>query len=79
MAATRKGLYNAALILISERQLATTTEDVESRRVLDEIWLRGRGLIHSVLEQGLGNCAIRTAQFDADAHIPDPLGHPPCF
>ena len=79
MAATRKGLYNAALILISERQLATTTEDVESRRVLDEIWLRGRGLVHSVLEQGLWNFATRTSQFDASANITVTFGHPHGF
>lgn len=74
-ATTKLGLYNAALGLLHERKLSGLTEEVEPRRVLDEIWDRGAGAVQAVLEQGLWNFATRTSQLDASTDITISFGH----
>lgn len=75
-AATKLGLYNAALGLLQQRKLSTLTDSVETRRVLDEVWDRGKGFVNAVLEQGLWNFAVRASQFDASADITVSFGLP---
>ena len=74
--ATRLGLYNAALALLKERELSALTDSVETRRVLDNVWNRGRGIVHACLEQGLWNFATRTSSFDTSASITVSFGFP---
>lgn len=76
MAASQLSLYNAALSLLREREIASLSEDVENRRVMDGIWNRGSGAIRAVLEQGLWNFATRTSKFDASNNIVVDFGFP---
>jgi hypothetical protein len=65
-------LYKGALRFAEERSIATLTDDVEQRHVLDEIW--DAGFIDDVLEMGLWKFAFRTIVIDADTGYTDPLG-----
>jgi hypothetical protein len=65
-------LYKGALRFCEERSIATLTDDVEQRYVLDEIW--DADFIDRVLEMGLWKFAFRTIQIDADSGYTDPLG-----
>lgn len=51
-------VFNGALRLIGERSLASLSENVESRRVLDSAWT-GNGIIKYCLEKGQWNFATR--------------------
>ncbi|HET7409259.1 MAG TPA: hypothetical protein VFJ13_03600 [Paracoccaceae bacterium] len=74
---TRLALYNEALLLLGERPIANLSENREPRRVLDAIW--DGGLVRSVLEQGLWNFAIRTAQADYSASVEPSFGYRRAF
>jgi hypothetical protein len=69
--AEKLSLYKGALRLCEARSIATLTDDVEQRYVLDEIW--DDGAIDACLEQGLWNHAMRTILIDCDAGFTDPL------
>ena len=61
MAQNLLALWNIALASVGERSLASTstsTENVESLRLLNEVWTRGRGAVSYVLEQGLWSFAV---------------------
>ena len=75
--ATRLGLYNAALGLLGERKLASLTENRGSRRDLDTAW--DDGFIDFVLEQGLWNFAMRTAQVSFTPDITTEFGYSRAF
>lgn len=59
--ATKLKLYNTALARIGQRKLATLTDAVESRRVLDDIY---DDAVAYCLEQGFWKFAIRTTKID---------------
>ena len=65
--ATQLGLYNAALRLIGERKLATISDAVESRRVLDDVY--ANGFINHILFQGFWKFALRTALLENDPDV----------
>lgn len=68
----RLSIYNGALLMTGSRRLASLTENVESRRVLDDIWdNQGR---QRCLEKGLWNHAMRTVQADYSASVAPPFG-----
>ena len=69
--ATQLGLYNAALLEIGDRGLASLSEDVEARRVLDLCYADA---VAGCLEAGAWNFAIRTVQADADPEITPGFG-----
>lgn len=77
MSATQLGLYNEALRLIGERQLASLTENREPRRVLDNIW--NDGAVNYCLEQGLWNFAMRAVQIDASTTAIPNFGYTNAF
>lgn len=53
MATTQLVLYNIATYAVGERNLASTDEDRESKRLLDEVYTRGaNGAVGYALEQG---------------------------
>lgn len=86
MGTTKLGLYQGALLLLSERALHSTaglTEDRESRRVLDRIW--DRNFITRVLEKGQWQWATVSAMIDPNPSIARQFGyeypfpHPPDY
>ena len=75
MATDRLSLYKIALIACGERTIASLSEPRESRRLLDEVWNRGSGVVKYVLEQGLWNFAIRTSKLDSSSSISTDFGY----
>ncbi len=69
---TQLSLYNGALQLIGDRQLASLTENRLSRRELDSIWAR-EGVLRC-LEEGMWHHAMRSAQMDYDPDITPQFG-----
>lgn len=74
--ATKLGLYNTALAEIGDRPLASLTESVESRRVLD---LYYDNVVTDCLEAGQWNFAIRTIRAEADPNTTPNFGPPDVF
>lgn len=56
-------IYNGALTVIGERKLATLTDNIESRRKLDDVY--DNDLIKRVLQMGQWNFAARTVELQA--------------
>lgn len=74
MATSRLSIYNGALEAMSERALASLTEDRDVRYTLDFHWNDGAGLVASVLEEGYWKFAMRTSKFLANPNITPPFG-----
>jgi len=74
MATSRLQIYNIAMSALGERQIDSLSEDVESRRVMDEIWARGSGAIRYFLEQGHWNHAMRAVKLDKSATVTPEFG-----
>jgi hypothetical protein len=74
----RLSLYNGALRNIGERQLASLSENRESRRVLDGVWDNG-GAARFCLEKGQWNFAARTARFHYEPSIAPAFGYAHAF
>lgn len=66
-------LYNGSLLLIGCRRLASLTEDVENRYIMDDIW--DGGIRQYCLEQGLWNHAIRTVSLTYSPSITGSFGY----
>jgi len=66
-------LYNGALTVIGERKLATLTDNVESRKKLDDIW--DNELVDRVLQHGQWNFASRTVQLEASPSVTPSFGY----
>lgn len=77
MSATKLGLYNEALEIVGERELASLTEAREPRRLLDNAW--ARGFIDEVLEQGHWNFATRSAQVEFSPDTTPSFGYRRAF
>jgi hypothetical protein len=69
--ATKLGLYNAAIIAIGDRPLASLTEATESRRLLDAVY---DDVLADCLSAGQWKFAKRTIQADADPDIAPSFG-----
>ena len=70
MATTQLVLYNIALYAVGERNVASTDEDREPKRLLDEIWTRGaNGVVGYALEQGQWLFASRTRALTASTSV----------
>lgn len=74
---TKLKLYNAALVIAGEREIASLTEDREPRRVLDAIW--DDGGVDYCLEQGQWKFAMRTVRLDYDPDISPEFGYQYAF
>jgi hypothetical protein len=70
--ATKLSIWNGALNILKQRRVTSTTDDVEARYVLDDVW--DRDFIDTILEKGLWNHAMVTVLIDADTSYTDPLG-----
>ena len=76
-AANKLLIYNGALLFIGSRQLATLTDGVESRRLLDGVW--DRGGIDTVLEHGQWNFAMRSAKYEYAPGVTPSFGYSRAF
>lgn len=70
--ATKLSLYNGALNVLGERKLATLTDNVESRKKLDDIY--DNNFINRVLHMGQWNFAARTVELQASTTITPSFG-----
>lgn len=70
---TRLSLYNDALLLIGERSLDTLADNVETRRLLDQVW--NSGAVDACLEEAQWQFAIRTIQIDYDPGMQPDFGY----
>ena len=69
--ATQLGLYNAALIEIGDKPLASLTEAGEPRRILDQVY---SDVVADCLEEASWNFAIKTIQSVSDTGIEPSFG-----
>lgn len=74
--ANQLGLYNAALLEIGDRSLASLAEDVEARRILDLCY---GDTLAECLEAGSWNFATRTIRAETDGVITPAFGHAHVF
>ena len=58
MSATRLSLYNDALLSVGQAPLATLTDNVEGRNLLDQVW--NNGGVNLCLEEAQWEFAMRT-------------------
>lgn len=72
MAITKLGIFNKALRAIGDLRLASLTEDVEARYVLDEAW---ESCMCFVFTEGLWNFATKTEVITADPGQPPIPGY----
>lgn len=73
----RLQLYNGALRHLGSRELASLTENRESRRVMDGVW--NAGLVRTLLESGLWNFATRSVELDYTASVEPQFGYRRAF
>ena len=73
---TKLKLYNAALIEVGDRTIASLTENVESRRIIDEVYDR---VLEQCLSEGSWNFAIRPIKVAADTGIEPNFGFTEIF
>jgi hypothetical protein len=69
---TRLMVYNEALRMCGDRNLATLTEDREPRRLLDDVW--NNGGVDFCLEQGFWQFCTRFVRLDYDTAITPAFG-----
>lgn len=74
---TRLKLYNDALILCRDTQLASLTETGKRRSLLDQVW--DSNGVRACLEAGQWQFAMRTQQLDYDPDIEPPFGYRRAF
>jgi hypothetical protein len=74
---SRLSLYNDALLLVGERSLASLSDNVETRRLLDQVW--NSGAVNACLEEGQWQFAMRTIQIDYDPGITPDFGYQYAF
>jgi hypothetical protein len=70
--ASKIGQYNAALLILGERRLASLSEAREPRRALDDAWDDAAAYC---LEAGFWNFAMRAVQADASASVTPTFGY----
>lgn len=67
MSTSRLKLYNGALLICGDRELASLTEEQERRRLLDQVW--NDGGVRYCLEQGQWKFAMRSSRLDYEPSI----------
>ena len=77
MGTSRLQLYNDALLICGARFLTTLSEDVESRRLLDNVW--DSNGVRYCLEQGQWQFAMRTQKIEYDPSTEPPFGYNRAF
>lgn len=74
---TRLLIYNGALELVGERQLASLSENRKARRLLDSVW--NRDGVRFCLEQGEWQFAMRAEQVSSDPDVTTQFGYAKAF
>ena len=77
MSASRLSIYNDALLIAGERPLASLTESVETRRLLDQVW--NNGGVDLCLEEAQWAFAMRTVRIDYDPGLEPDFGYSRAF
>jgi len=77
VATTRLALYNAALRECGERKLASLTDDVDHRYMLDDVW--ADGFVRDVLGQGQWVHGTRSIELASDADTETQFGYSYAF
>lgn len=67
--ADRLAIYRGALILLGGANISSLSEDIPPKRTLDGVWTDA---VNYMLEQGMWNFAIRTAELSYDEDV-EPL------
>ena len=75
--ANKLSIYNGALTFIGERKLSALTDNVESRRLLDDVW--DGGGVDKCLEQGQWKFAMRTSMLDYSSSVTPSFGYEYAF
>lgn len=70
-------LYNDALLLMRERKIASLTENIEARRILDTAW--DGGVVQYCLERGQWTFATRTIKLLYSPSVEPTFGYPRAF
>jgi len=70
--ASRLSIYNGALRLLGDTQLASLNEVSAARRSLDAAW---QSAVDDLLSRGMWNFAIRTVELDYDANVEPLFGY----
>ena len=74
--ADKLGVYNGTLRLMGERKLASLTEDLEARRVLDEAF---PDAVQYALGQGFWRFALRNVRIVSDPNVARDFGYQAAF
>lgn len=77
MATDRLKIYNGALLICAERELASLSENQASRHMLDLVWNDGGA--RYCLEQGQWHFAMRTARLSNNTSIEPDFGYRKIF
>ncbi len=72
----RLSIYNEALLMAGERQLANLSENREPRRLLDALW---DSAAKYCLEQGQWNFSVRAMRYDFSPSVEPPFGYTYAF
>lgn len=75
MSVSRLSIYNGALRECQERRLASLSEEREPRRLLDDVWNDGDGLLRFVLNAKQWRFARRTVELTPDEDITPSFGY----
>lgn len=70
----RLSLYNGALRECRERKLASLTENREPRRLLDDVWAEGQGLVAFALQAKQWRFGRRTVMLEAENAVTPQFG-----
>lgn len=73
---SKLAVYNAALLILGERNLSSLSEAREPRRALDDAWDTG---VNYCLEAGFWNFAMRAIRTDASALVTPEFGYTHAF
>jgi hypothetical protein len=68
-------LYNGALLECKERELASLSEDIAARRLLDRAWAASGGAIDFCLGQGEWRFATRTIELASTTSVTPDFGY----
>ncbi len=72
---TKLGLFNAALLECKERELASLSEDIAARRLLDRAWAASGGCVDYCLGQGEWRFATRTIELASTTSVTPDFGY----
>lgn len=74
MTVDRLSLYNGALRECQERKLGSLSENREPRRLLDDIWADGQGMVAYVLQQRQWRFGRRTVMLEPETAVEPEFG-----